>query len=155
MPRIDVVNLNKTYRINERFIKKIAAAVLKFIKKPETADIEIVFLDNKAIAAFNKRYKATPGPTDVLSFKIDRSEFGQGPFLGEILISSERAKENAKVFGTDFEEEIALYVIHGILHLFGYDDENPEDRCLMDKKEKEVLRYLCRKEDLSKVLIPR
>lgn len=155
MPRIEVINLNKRYRINGRFIKKIASDVLKFIKKLKTADIEIVFLDDKAITAINKRYKRRRRPTDVLSFKIDRSEFAPRPFLGEILISSERAFKNAGVFGTDFEEEIALYVIHGILHLFGYNDESPKDRLLMDKKEKEALRFLCRKEDLSKVLIPR
>jgi len=152
--RIEIINLNKACRINRKFFKRIAEDVLAFIKKPKTT-LEIIFLDNKSIKIFNKRYKKRDAPTDVLSFKIGRREFGNNSFLGEVLISSERAFENAKIFKTDFEEELVLYAIHGILHLFGYDDESPGDRSVMARKEKETLRYLCKREDLSKVLMPR
>lgn len=155
MSGITIINLNKSCAINIKFLKRIAGDILAFIKKPEAAELEITFLDNESIRIFNKRYKKRDSPTDVLSFKIGRAEFGDKSFLGEILISSERAAENAGIFGTDFEEELVLYVIHGILHLFGYDDESPGDRSVMSRKEKETLRYLCRKEDLSKVLMPR
>jgi len=150
-----VINLNKTYPLNERFIKKIALNILKGLKSPPVSELEVVFLDNKTIAVFNRRYKDRDGPTDVLSFKIGRREFGKPGSLGEILISSKRAFENAKVFGTKFTEELILYVIHGILHLSGYEDESAKERLRMSKKEKELLGNLCRTEDLSKVLMPR
>lgn len=153
--KIVVINLNKAHRLNEKFIERLARNVLKRVNRPIAAELEFVFLDNKAITVFNKKYKKRDAPTDVLSFEIGRREFGQRKSLGEILISSEMAFENAKVFGTKFTEELALYIIHGILHLSGYDDEGAGDRIRMSKKEKRLLEHLCKTEDLSKVLTPR
>lgn len=141
--------------LNGKFIKRIASKILKYIRKPRNTDLEIVFLNNRAMRALNKRYKGRDSSTDVLSFKIDRREFGSDKFLGQIIISVEKAEQNAKVFNTSFEEELALYIIHGILHLFGYDDETAKDRLRMSRKESEVLGYLCKTEDLSKVSMRR
>jgi probable rRNA maturation factor len=71
--------------------------------------------------------------------------------MGEVLISSDTAARNAKAFGTTFGEEIVLYVIHGMLHLFGYDDGDAVSGARMLKREKEILKKICMKEDLSKV----
>ncbi|MBI5123805.1 MAG: rRNA maturation RNase YbeY [Candidatus Omnitrophica bacterium] len=153
--KIKVLNLNESYSLCEDFIKKIVLFVLNFLKKPQEIDLEIIFLDDDSIRRLNKRYKRKDLPTDVLSFKIDRREFGVDEFLGEILISADRAFHNAKIFESSFERELALYVIHGILHLLGYDDEKNKDRVVMRKIEQEILCHLCGKEDLSKVLTRR
>jgi len=67
----------------------------------------------------------------------------------------DRALENSRIFGTKFEDEVVLYVIHGILHLSGYDDETHDKQRRMSKKQDEILKYLWKKENLSKVLTPR
>lgn len=151
---IEIRNLNKSYRLNEAFIKRIVSEVLNFIKKRHDAEIEIIFLDDEAIKVLNKTYRRNNSSTDVLSFKIGRREFGQKKFLGEVFISLDRAFENSKIFGKCFESEVALYIVHGILHLFGYDDENEKDRLRMSKRQSQVLNYLCKRERLSKVLMP-
>ncbi len=150
-----VTNLNRAHKVNGPFIKKIIAEILKFLKQPRIAELEVVFLDDVAIRSLNKKYKKRNSATDDLSFKIDRDEFGVGSSLGEVFISLDTAFRNAGIFKTTFEEETVLYVIHGILHLFGYDDGKPKDRRRMSKKEEEILEYLCKREDLSKVLMPR
>lgn len=91
----------------------------------------------------------------MLSFKIDSRGFGLKGFLGEIFISLDTALENARAFKARFEDEIVLYLVHGILHLAGYEDENVRTRLRMSKKESYILKRLCRNEDLSKVLMPR
>ncbi|MFH0764140.1 MAG: rRNA maturation RNase YbeY [Candidatus Omnitrophota bacterium] len=151
--RID--NLHKKYRLNIAFIKKITAEILRYLKKSRGIELEIVFLNDNAISALNKKYKGRSGPTDVLSFGIDRKEFGKKGFIGEIFISPDQALRNSKIFKTPLEEEIILYVIHGILHLSGYDDERAPDKRRMAKIQDEILKYLWKKENLSKVLTPR
>jgi len=152
---VKIINRHKAYKINERLLKRVISQILKFCKNSEKTGFEFVFFDDNGIKVINKRYKGSGRPTDVLSFRINRKEFGSDKDLGEIFISIDRAFENSKIFGTEFSHEVVLYIIHGILHLFGYDDEDVKAKCRMMAKEREVLEYLCRKEDLSKVLMRR
>lgn len=154
-PNIAIRNFHKTYTINEAFIKNIVIEILKLIKKPQETRVEVIFLNDDSMRSFNRIYKKRDCYTDVLSFKIDLTEFKSKGFLGEILISIDRAYVNAKNFKTEPEKELALYIIHGILHLFGYEDEKERDRLRMSKKESEVLNRLCERGDLSKALTPR
>ena len=130
---IKVKNLNKRYKLNERFLKKVSADIIKMLKKPD-AELEIVFLSDVAIRPFNKKYKHSDRATDVLSFDLDG--------LGEILISSDMALKNSSIFGTSFEEELVLYVIHGILHLCGYGDKTPAKKKEMRRREDFCLELL-------------
>lgn len=144
---IVVRNLNKKHRLNEKFIKKLTADILKILRKPRSAELEIIFLSDSAIRLLNRRYKGRNISTDVLSFELGE--------LGEVIISSDTALRNSKIFNTSFEEEIVLYIIHGILHLFGYDDESVRAKNRMSKKENGIRERLCGKENLSKVLMRR
>ncbi len=150
---IEVENRVLSHKLNEVVIKRIIRKILISIKKPHCAKLEVVFLDNNSIRSLNVKYKRRDRPTDVLSFKIDLKEFGSEKFLGEIFISPEIAFRNAKIYETRFEEELVRYIIHGILHLFGYEDESKVDKTRMFKRESEILEHLCEKENLSKVLI--
>jgi len=152
---ITIRNLNKSYNLNEPFIKRLSAKILAILKKRADTRIEMIFLDDSAMRALNKKYKKRNCATDVLSFKIDIGEFGHEGFLGELLISADTAFRNAEIFSTSFEEELVRYIIHAILHLFGYTDKNSKDRLRMSKKENEVLDNLCAKENLSRLLITR
>lgn len=154
-PTPSIVNLNKSYRLNEALLKEITRDILRYIKRPLTTELEFVFLDDRSMKAFNKRYKNRFASTDVLSFKIGRREFGSKKFLGEIFICLDTALRNSKIFGTRIGYEVTLYMIHGILHLFGYDDGKRSDRIRMAKKEGGILSLLCERRDLSKVLTPR
>lgn len=142
-----VVNANKSFRINESFIKKIAEHTLKILRKTGAKKLDIVFLSDPAIRQLNKRYKNRNSATDVLSF--DLGSFGQ------ILISSDTALKNSARFKSSFEEELVLYVIHGILHLFGYDDTTDAAKRMMSDKEERLLERLCEKLSFSKVLMSR
>ncbi len=144
---IVVRNFNKKYRLNERFIKKLIEKILRILKKPRNINLEVIFLSDEAIRPLNKRYKHRDAPTDVLSFNLDD--------LGEVIISSDTALENSRRFRTSFEKEIVLYIIHGILHLFGYEDETLKVKKRMSEKENTVMGRLCTEEDLSKVLTRR
>jgi len=141
---IVVKNLNKKFRINEKFIKKIAADILSILKKKK--GLEIIFLGDKEIKPLNRKYKKRNAPTDVLSFELGE--------LGEIVISSDMALKNSAIFHTSFEKEMVLYVIHGILHLFGYDDGTTREKMRMSKKEDAILEVLCQ-ENFLKVLTRR
>ena len=140
---IAVSSLNKKHRINERFVAGLARRVLKILKKEDT-ELEIIFLSDAAIKPVNRKYRQSNCATDVLSFNLGS--------CGQILISSDMALRNSRVFNTPLEKELVLYVIHGILHLFGYDDGKPEDRSRMFRKQDSILEILCAKTKLSKVL---
>lgn len=143
---IVVSNLNKKHRIDEKFIERTVVRILKILKKSPKTKLEIVFLSDAAIRPLNERYRHRDRATDVLSFDLGS--------CGQILISSDTALKNSHIFNTSFEKEIALYVIHGILHLSGYDDETAKAKQRMSRKEELVLKKLCHK-NLSRVLMPR
>ena len=145
--QVRIINLHKAYKVNEPLVRKIAAYILKCCEKETEAELELVFLDNKQIRPLNKKYKGEDRPTDVLSFDLGG--------MGEIFISIDKALANSKIFKTALEEEFTLYIIHGILHLIGYDDETSRERARMERKQKKILRFLCKRENLSKVLTPR
>ena len=147
-----MVNLHKAYKINEPLVKKIALSILKPGGSSGRAELELVFLDNAQIKPLNKKFKGEDRPTDVLSFDLGA---GTGSFFGNIYISVDKALENSKIFETTLQEEFILYIIHGILHLTGYDDETKKERVKMEARQEILLRKLCAKENLSKVLMPR
>lgn len=142
---IVVRNANKRFKLNEYLVKEIVVEILRILKKKREIDLEVVFLSDKEIQGVNKKYKHSDRPTDVLSFDLGS--------CGQILISSDAALRNSGIFNTPLEEEIILYVIHGILHLFGYNDETAVQKKKMSRKENFILKRLCQK-NFSKVLMP-
>ena len=152
---IQLKNLHKSYKLDERLVRRVVNRILKYCKNRSGVNLEIVFLTDKEIRRLNKKFKGSDRATDVLSFDLGGSAFGARPFLGEAFISIDRALINSKAFNTKFEEEVTLYIIHAILHLFGYDDITLKERARMERKQKEILRFLCKRENLSKVLTPR
>lgn len=150
-----VENRHKRYRLNERLIETIAIDIVRMIRKENCAELEFIFVNDAEIKRFNKAYKGRDRATDVLSFGIDRSEFGEKKFLGQIIISLDTARRNAREFRTVFTDEIVLYVVHGILHLFGYDDRSGRESARMTKKQTEIMERLVKCRNLSKVLMMR
>ena len=138
---IEINNLTKS-EIDEKFLKKIAEIVLKKEKRSE--NLSIAFVGPGRMKKLNKKYRGKNRVTDVLAFPETKTifrNFGeelqkkiQG--IGEIVICPKRVKKNAKRFGVAFREEISRVLIHGILHLLGYDHEKSEKEA-KEMKEKE------------------
>lgn len=147
-PSVYVENLHRAYRLDDGMIRRIAAAVLKKVGRSSGA-LDIAFLDDRAMRVCNRRYTRHDRTTDVLSFPLE------DPVFGQIVISIDRAAAQSVAYGTGRAEELVRYVVHGILHLCGYDDITRADRERMSAKEDRILRWLATKEDLSRVLTPR
>ena len=104
-----------------------------------TGHLGVVLTDNVTIHALNLRHRKHDYITDVLSFNLDCTN---SHLEGDTVVSAEIAKERCEEFGWDDESELLLYVIHGTLHLVGYDDETEYDAQLMRQKEAYYLRLL-------------
>lgn len=142
--KIYLENQQKKLPLNPARIKKIATVVLKREGKSKKSEVNIIFTDNLKIARLNKKYLGRRGPTDVLAFPMQEGIKLRGNpyFLGDIIISVEMARAAAKQFNIDPIKEICLYLIHGLLHLLGYDHKKGKDDLVMRQKEKEYL-FLC------------
>lgn len=103
--------------------------------------MNVVFVDSDTIRQYNRDFLQHDYPTDTIAFPtIDRRS--EGYIEGEILVCTEIAKERAAEFGWTAEEELLLYVVHGLLHLTGFDDITPEQQTLMQEKERSYLATL-------------
>ena len=105
----------------------------------EDSELTVVFERNKQMRALNKEFRNINKPTDVLSFESDfvNPETGK-KVLGDIIVSAEEAKSQAKTAGHSVEHEILILAIHGILHLLKYDHTNKYDETIMSTKQREV-----------------
>jgi probable rRNA maturation factor len=104
------------------------------------AQISLAFVDNATVRQLNNRYLKHDEPTDVLSFPL--SDGGTAPLQGELVIGAEVGKEQAAARGHDVQAELALYVIHGILHLLGHSDSERHERDKMRERERHYLSAL-------------
>jgi probable rRNA maturation factor len=132
---IEVNNLT-VYSIDKKSLKKTAAEILKkesIRGRLKKKDLSIALVGQKRIKELNKRYRGKNRPTDVLAFE-------DGENWGEVIICPVEIKKNAKKFNSTFKKEVARVLIHGILHLFGYDHEKEEkEEKRMRKKEEYYL----------------
>ena len=115
---------------------------------PFDAEVSLTFCDNASIRAKNAKFRGKDTATDVLSFPMYEREELQHPdelpvFLGDIVISVERAAEQAKMLGHSTEREEVFLAIHSVLHLLGYDHErSPEEDEDMCRRQREILRLV-------------
>ena len=114
----------------------------------ENGEVSVTLTDDEHIHAMNRQYRGIDRPTDVLSFALNESEepvVEDGPdvnVLGDLVISVERAKEQAADYGHSVKREIALLTVHGMLHLLGYDHMEEEDRIEMEAEQRFVMEKL-------------
>ena len=134
--------------VDEDWVREIAQQVLKAEGVSPPYEVSLVFSDSETVQKLNRDYRSVDEPTDVLAFymlpqKEADSAFALPPDgitrLGEVIISYPQAVEQAKEQGHSTERELALLIIHGILHLLGYDHEEPEEESKMRAREKELL----------------
>jgi len=130
------------------WVKKIARQALKTEGLALPYEVSLVVTDSETVQRLNRDYRGIDEPTDVLAFYILPQKGADSFFalppdgvtrLGEVLISYPQALAQAKEQGHSLERELALLVIHGILHLLGYDHEKPEEEHKMRERERELL----------------
>lgn len=111
-------------------------------EKITPVEFNIIFVDNAKIHELNKQYRKVDKPTDVITFALEDHEdieFADGRVLGDIYISIDKAKEQAKDYGHSLKRELAFLCIHGFYHLLGYDHMTEEEEKVMFAKQEEVL----------------
>lgn len=146
---IEVINRQRTHRIDRVAVTRLSRAVLDAIGE-ESATLNIIFLRDRRMRELNRTWRGIDRPTDVLSFAYHELVDGDdGPAmgaddgernLGDLVISVETAARYAAEFGISFEREIDHLVIHGTLHLAGYDHET--DQGQMNRLEKRLRKRL-------------
>jgi probable rRNA maturation factor len=134
---VEIANLQKHYEINKSKIRKVVKVVLN--KEVKSAKLSIAFVDNEEIKRLNERFLGSNEVTDVIAFPLNNKE---DILSGEIVISVETAVEVANRKKSNVEGEIILYLVHGILHLLGYNDNNKKNATIMHEKESGILAFL-------------
>lgn len=145
---------------------RLAEAVLQSEGVRGEAELSMLFVDEDAMADLNKRFHGREGPTDVLAFPIDEDPVeggrspdagGTGPgyaptepgdmplMLGDVVICPTVADRNAPDHAGTYDDELALLIVHGILHLMGMDHLDDEEAEAMEKREQELLDQFHRK----------
>ena len=120
---------------------------MAYINAPKNSEVNVTFVSKDEIRQLNNEYRAKDTPTDVLSFMLSDPGVWEEPefdpeiptALGDIVICEEIAEEQAANYGHSIKREIGFLLIHGLLHLAGYDHMTPEDEAKMRKAQREIL----------------
>jgi probable rRNA maturation factor len=131
---VEVSNRQRRLTINTHLLAEAAALALQSVRAAN-GQLSIVLVDDAAMAKLNAKYHGVRGPTDVLSF-----DYGAGQ--GELILSVPRAISHARRFRTTPARELILYLVHGILHLHGFDDRTVAKRRRMRAAERRMMVWL-------------
>ena len=143
-----VIITNEQDKINipedwEEKINRVAAICLREEQMPEHAEVDLLFVDNEAIREMNREYRDKDSATDVLSFPMyeaDEEIDDEDEILfGDIVISLERAQEQCEAYGHSLEREVMYLLVHGLLHLSGYDHMEEDEKAVMRAQEEKLL----------------
>lgn len=134
----------------KRLVRLSVEATLAYEEIDRDLEVSVTFIDNEGIRKLNRNYRKIDKATDVLSFPLfdfegdgDAMEDELCNMLGDIVISLERAAEQAEEFGHSFEREVAFLTVHSMLHLLGYDHEtSEEDELDMRRRQTAVMEML-------------
>lgn len=140
MSKVQMRNLQRKM-VDTEFLKKVACRVLDDNLAFKKKEISMAIVDIKEMAKLNEKFRGVKEPTDVLAFPLGGEFVSTENLLGEVVISIDKAEEQARERGHSLEGELALLTIHGVLHLVGYSDEDEEQRKIMQDKEKKILHF--------------
>lgn len=152
MYQIDLCNSQERFEVDETFLEEVARRTLED-ERVASAVISVALMDNAAIHELNRQYLGHDYETDVLSFLLecqapDEPLTGDAPaprgagkrIEGEVILSVEMAAQLAEEFRWSIRDETVLYLVHGLLHLCGYDDLTPTEKRVMRARERDILR---------------
>ena len=139
-----------TYKM-KMLVREAIEATLDFEDFRNVCEVSVTFIDNEGIHELNKKFRGVDKPTDVLSFPLFdyEGESEEPPIdeiinnLGDIVVSLEKAQEQAEEYGHSFEREVAFLCVHSMLHLLGYDHERSEEEDIeMRSKQREIMEIM-------------
>lgn len=154
---LDIALSDQTGRAQQKHLnmmKKLVAASAKELKLADNIELSVTIVDNQSIQEMNRDYRSIDEPTDVISFALedddDFSAFFEEDFdtvdsllprlLGDIFISIDKVEEQAEEYGHSFERELGFLVVHGFLHLNGYDHQTEADEREMFSLQEKILK---------------
>ncbi len=134
---VDVSDRQTAMRVSARKLQRVVREVLSF-EGIDAAEICIRLVGDRSMAMLNRRWLSHEGPTDVITFPL--SDENDAVLVGDIVVSTETARRVAGELGWPARHELAYYVVHGLLHLAGYDDRAAADRRAMRARERLAMR---------------
>jgi len=151
--KIKVVITNKQKKVKiptgmRMLVRRCCNAVLKNEQFEGSAEISVTFVDNEEIHKLNKQYRNIDSPTDLLSFPLgENGNYDVDPttgakMLGDVVISMEKAVDQAELYGHPLQREVGYLTAHSVLHLLGYDHETGLEKVHMREKEELVMEQL-------------
>jgi len=144
---VEVSNRQRKVPVDGRQVGRLTRLLLGELLGMSRAQLSICLLDDAGMARLNETYLHHAGPTDVITFDYHEAG-GAGDcdeLYGEICLGVEEAQRQARRYGTSWPEELTRYLVHGVLHLLGYDDQQPAVRRRMKQQEDRLLRALRRR----------
>ena len=139
---VDVSDRQSLLRVSVRGLERLVRSAL-IAEGVEQAEIGVILVDDRRIAAVHRRWLGLAGPTDVITFDLSAGTAGPpgaGVLAGDIVVSTETARRMARAVGWTPRQELAYYIVHGVLHLTGYDDHTAADRRQMRARERAVMK---------------
>ena len=141
---VQIGNRQDNHRISEKKIRQTASVILSALGYPD-AELSILIVDDQQIAQLNRQYLNREGPTNVIAFSMRQGQFSDiAPnLLGDVVISADTAQREAQSAGISMQNRFDQLLIHGTLHLLGYDHENTEAEARkMEEKANELFQLL-------------
>lgn len=144
---INIDFINDDNFVNDAELKEVSE-LLTFayghLEEEGDAEVSVSFVSNEEIQNINRDYRDKDSVTDVISFALEEDEMNiihaEAPrTLGDIVISTDRAKEQAEDYGHSYRRELLFLALHGFLHLLGYDHMESDDEAVMNGKQEEIL----------------
>lgn len=134
----------------QRYLQKVWNTITGSIKisGSKQTEVSVVFLNQQQMQKYNNKYRKKNYPTDVLSFPADGPPQEEGNYLGDILLCVDKASENAASAGSSIDRELQVLLLHGVLHLLGYDHETDDGE--MDEVEGKLRKRLINNQQLMK-----
>jgi len=140
------ISINQTggFRYNRKFVNKLFKVIARAMPRFASNEVSIAFVDNRTIKRLNKKYRRLDSITDVLSFaEITKPGLiKRGMYLGEIIIAYPYARTKAKQHRHNLRRELAILLIHGFLHLVGFDHLNKKDEQKMKHQTETIINKL-------------
>ena len=138
-----MIHIESTFTFSKELVERAAKAALEHQSQSLDADLTIVLTDDAQLKELNRDHLGIDAPTDVLSFPASETDPETGTrYLGDILISMPYAARSAEKAGHGLEAEVQLLVVHGVLHLFGHEHAEAQDKARMWKAQAEILESL-------------
>jgi len=149
--RVIITNAQKTVRVPtglRMLIRRSCIATLRNEQFEGPAEVSVTFVDNAEIRKLNAQYRDKDAETDVLSFPMgtdgnyDTNHDTGAKILGDVVLSIQKAMEQANLYGHSLEREVGYLTVHSMLHLLGYDHMEPIEKLRMREKEETIMRQL-------------